>query len=188
MDNADAGKDIEEQETLTLDTQPLWPPIGVNPDEQLQPRIDLNGRLVRHPTRPEIYLIDNGYRRHIPNPWTFTNLFRRNVGIMELDKIDRIPTGASLPDGAVLLKPHNSDMIYLIDLNCKRHVTSPETMEKYGLAWHQVLCHTREHLRFCFLEAEYRMRESDGALAFICYQCSRSARMMNESVVSVSPR
>jgi hypothetical protein len=41
-----------------------------------QKRPDLNGLRMQTPGKPEVYLIDDGCKRHIPNEKTYNNLFR----------------------------------------------------------------------------------------------------------------
>src|SRR5262249_26247406 len=61
-----------------------YAPMGVEPvaDFWAAPRPDLNGLRVKLPNRPEIYLIDRGYRRWIPNPATYNNPLRHWNGII----------------------------------------------------------------------------------------------------------
>src|SRR5687767_8733040 len=55
-------------------------PMGVDPSDDFiaAPKPELNGKLYRlQANTPEVYLIDRGLRRFVPNSATFENLFRR---------------------------------------------------------------------------------------------------------------
>jgi hypothetical protein len=98
-------------------------------------RPDLNGLRVQLPGHPEIYLIDEGCKRHIPNPPTFDNLFRNWDGIVQDLNVNDILSGPPIPDGAVLLQAKGAAEVWLIDGHVKRHVTSPAVMDRYNLRW-----------------------------------------------------
>ncbi|MGL4512527.1 MAG: hypothetical protein ACRCT8_05500 [Lacipirellulaceae bacterium] len=100
-------------------------------------RNDLNGLRVQLPGRPEIYLIDEGCKRHIPNPATYDSLFRDWGGIVQDLDIDEIPNAAAISDGAVLAQGKGRAEVYLIDGGVKRHVPSPALMDRYHFRWPQ---------------------------------------------------
>jgi hypothetical protein len=123
----------EMQEALT--------PIGQQPVAGFlaPPRTDLSGRRVKSPDRPEIYLVDKyGYRRWIPDPLTYNNLFRGWDGILIAIDIDSISLGAPITSGAVLAQAYGRAPIYLIDSGVKRWIVSPQIMDKYYFAWDHV--------------------------------------------------
>jgi hypothetical protein len=117
-----------------------YAPLGVQPMETAwaSPRPDLNGLRVKLPNRPEIYLIDRGYRRWIPNPATYNNLFRDWNGIVTDISITDIPLSTQITSGAVLARGDGTAPVYLIDNGVKRWVTSPAAMDKYYFAWNRV--------------------------------------------------
>src|SRR5580704_9916094 len=98
-------------------------------------RPDLNGLRVQEPGHPEIYLIDEGRKRHIPDPPTFDALFRNWDGINQDLHIDEIDTGFPISSGAVLALGKADPSVYLVDRGVKRHVTSPPVMDKYNFRW-----------------------------------------------------
>jgi hypothetical protein len=102
------------------------------------PRPDLNGVRCKFSNRPENYLIDQGYRRHIPDPPTYNNLFRGWDGVVVDNEIDEIPEARAIQSGAVLSKGHLTPHVYLIEYGQKRHVTSPAAMDKYYFAWNRI--------------------------------------------------
>jgi len=115
-------------------------PMGVQPFSMhlSNPRPDLNGLRVKMPNQPEIYLIDRGYRRWIPNPATFNNLFRDWNGIVVDINIDEIPLAPQITSGAVLVRAIGAAPVYLVDAGVKRWIVSPAMMDKYYFAWNRV--------------------------------------------------
>src|SRR6185437_7413511 len=90
-----------------------------------------DGDRVRSPGHPQIYLIDGGVRRHIPDVMTYKNLFNDGQGIREID-VASIPLGPQIRSGTVLTRAFDRSEVYLIDNHEKRHVASPTTMRKYN--------------------------------------------------------
>lgn len=121
-----------------VQTPPINLAVGGNPAAFGQPRPDLDGLRVKVPGDDAIYLMDNGYRRHIPNVPTYNNLFRDWNSIHEDTGVGEIPVGTSIADGAVLAKGANTDPVYLVDSGVKRWVTGPSVMEKYYFNWDRI--------------------------------------------------
>lgn len=96
------------------------------------PRTDLNGLRLKSPDHPAIYFIDAGFKRLVPNPQTHNNLFLDWNGIASDIPLDEIPDGPFLSDGAVLVRPSNSEEVFLIDRGSKRLIAGPEALERYG--------------------------------------------------------
>lgn len=130
----------EREAQFRNDFEKAFAPMGVEPtaDFWAAPRPDLNGLRVKLPNRPEIYLIDRGYRRWIPNPATYNNLFRDWNGVVVDINIDEIPLGASITSGAILARADGFAPVYLIDQGMKRWITSPAIMDQYYFAWNRV--------------------------------------------------
>lgn len=123
---------------LEVQTEPMVLSVGMTPASFLAPRPDLNGLRVKLPGRPEIYLIDQGYRRWIPNPATFNNLFRNWNGIVEEISITSIPTSQNISSGAILARAYGTAPVYLVDQGLKRWITSPAAMDRYNFSWERV--------------------------------------------------
>ncbi|WP_228014760.1 type II toxin-antitoxin system ParD family antitoxin [Fortiea sp. LEGE XX443] len=102
------------------------------------PLHEFNGLRVKLPGQPEVYLVDGGYRRWIPNPETYNNLFRDWNNIIEEMTVANIPIGSSISDGAVLAKGYGTAAVFLIEQGQKRWITSPEAMDKYNFSWQRV--------------------------------------------------
>ena len=82
---------------------------------------------------------DDGTLRHIPDPATYTNLFRDGTGIQTLN-VSTITAGSDLTSGAYLATPApwGSGPVYLVSNGQKRHVSSPATMDKFWFNWNAV--------------------------------------------------
>jgi hypothetical protein len=125
--------------SLEQKTEQFQSKLGIDPKSLAgAPRPDLNGLRLKMPNQPQVYLIDQGLRRWIPNPATYNNLFRDWSGIIVDINVDEIPQGVPITDGAILARPSNGPAVYLIDVGQKRHVTSPQVMDKYYFSWQTV--------------------------------------------------
>ena len=78
------------------------------------PAPELNGYLVKHPEKPEIYLILNGLRRQVPDVATVNGLFVTNRTVHEELHIDYITKGDPIVSGATLVKGDGADPWYLL--------------------------------------------------------------------------
>ena len=101
-------------------------------------RKDLDGLRVQLPGDPAVYLMDQGTKRHVPNPATYNNLFRDWNGIVVDASINTIDTGTPISDGAVLAQAFGDSAVYLIDQGRKRHIGSPATMDRYYFDWSKI--------------------------------------------------
>src|SRR5947209_17703808 len=99
-------------------------------------RPDLAGCKVRVTGKTPIYVIDSkGYRRMVPFPLTFMNLFQDHAvfqGVLVAEGVADMAEGLDLDDGAILVRGMFSEDIYLMDKGRKRPITSASIMDKYG--------------------------------------------------------
>jgi hypothetical protein len=105
---------------------------------QMPLRPDLNGLRVQVPGDAAIYLVDAGYKRHIPDPPTYNNLFRDWNGVVVEIDVANIDTGTPISVGAILAQGFGDPAVYLIDQNHKRHIGNPGTMDRYYFAWNKI--------------------------------------------------
>ncbi len=106
---------------------------GTSSSIDFDPNI-FNGSRIKTKDKDAIYLVMKGEKRYIPNPKTYTNLFKNDDGLLNgggigalWNKIvDTIPTGEAITDGAILIKSENSDPIYLLTNNKKYWITDPQ--------------------------------------------------------------
>ena len=124
---------------LQVRTPPPGVQLGAKP-EITEPRPDLAGLRVKSPNAPQVYLIDpDGYRRWIPNPPTYNNLFRDWNGIITDIDTNEISEASPLTDGAVLARGIGTAPVYLVSNGMKRWITSPTAMDKYYFNWNTVV-------------------------------------------------
>jgi hypothetical protein len=126
------------KEDLAVPTAREEVSLGIATAEFGSPRPELNGLRVKVPGRPEVYLMDQGYRRWVPNPATYNSLFRDWNGIREELAVTDIPVGTPVTDGAILARGSGTAPVYLIDGGVKRWVTSPAAMDRYYFNWQTV--------------------------------------------------
>lgn len=97
---------------------------------------ELAGLKVRTIGATAIYLIDgNGYRRLIPFPSAFINLFNDSAldeALLKANMVADIAEGPALDDGAVLVRAVSSETLYLMDKGKKRPIAGQRVMDKYG--------------------------------------------------------
>ena len=99
-------------------------------------RPELNGVRARTQGEDQVYLIDEGRKRLVPNHDTYNRLFMDWGGIVQNLRLDEIETGPPIAGGAVLAQAEGQTAIWLIDNGHKRRVDAdPETMEKYRFKW-----------------------------------------------------
>jgi molybdate-binding protein len=99
-------------------------------------RHDLNGHRVKHPSAPQVYLIDSGRRRWIPNPATYNNLFRDWDGIIvDANLVNSVDAWDDIADGALLARAEGTGEVFFIDNRVKRRIISPAAMDRYYFNW-----------------------------------------------------
>jgi hypothetical protein len=99
-------------------------------------RPELNGVRARIQGEDDVYLIDEGRKRLIPDRETYNTLFMDWGGIVQNLRLDEIETGPPISTGAVLARVAGQSAIWLIDRGHKRRVGGhPEIMDKYRFKW-----------------------------------------------------
>lgn len=101
-----------------------------------RPHPELAGLKVRTIGETPIYLIDReGYRRQVPFPLAFINLFNDLSalrGVQTTHSTEEIASGPALDERAIMVRGTQSERIYLMDHGKKRLISSPQVMQKYG--------------------------------------------------------
>lgn len=109
-----------------------------------RPHPELAGQRVRIPGTIPIYLVDrNGYRRCVPFPLTFLNLFGDGIsfnGVVVAEDVAEIAEGPPLDERAILVRGATSEAIYLMDRGVKKRISSSEMMSKYGFDERSIVC------------------------------------------------
>jgi hypothetical protein len=110
--------------------------VACSDQDTRTPHPELAGCKARIPGTTPIYVIDrHGYRRQVPFPLTFLNLFGDTIPssrMMVADDVADIAIGPSLDERAILVRGASSESIYLMDRGTKRLIGSPKVMDKYG--------------------------------------------------------
>jgi hypothetical protein len=118
-----------------LPLEPLDLPARSPGQKPGTPRPEMAGCKVRTRGKTAIYVIDrNGYRRLVPFPLTFMNLFKDSAaleGLLICNTISDIAEGPPLDTGAILVRGRTSEPIYILDRGRKRLITSQWIMDKY---------------------------------------------------------
>jgi hypothetical protein len=137
--------DMSDQDTITqalATAKPGTLDLGIRvAATQDGARPDLDGLRVKAPGNGAVYLImDGGYRRWIPNPATYDNLFRNWDGIITDIDVPLIPELPALSNLAVLARRSEGEtaQVYLISNGRKCWVTSPAAMDRYHFDFNKV--------------------------------------------------
>ncbi|MDO8557847.1 MAG: lamin tail domain-containing protein [bacterium] len=103
------------------------------------------GSLLRASGAPEVYILEDGMRRWVPDPETFNALgFNwdkiRDVPLRELKEYpegDRVQDRRRIPNG-VLLRSVDSPKVYVIENGRRRWVPDPQTFNSRGYSWENI--------------------------------------------------
>jgi hypothetical protein len=112
--------------------------LGASPTPDPELRPDLNGSRVRAPGQATVYLIDNGFRRAVPDVAAYEALFRDWECIVDDIDPETIRPGDPLGESAGLLPVAGQPTVYFVDGTTRRAVASPQVMDKYRFAWERV--------------------------------------------------
>jgi hypothetical protein len=103
------------------------------------PRPALAGCRLSRSGRGNVYIVDrDGYRRLIPDRFTYSRLFRDSSGIRETN-VDSIAVGPPLDPGTVLVRGDLPERTYIIDKGYLRLISSPAVMDKYWFARQRIV-------------------------------------------------
>jgi hypothetical protein len=92
-----------------------------------------SGNRIKALSAPEVYLVDQGMKRHITDGLTSHLLFGDTLPA-RIDSVDGIPSGPDIGSDTRLIKGDQSPEIYLYDQGTKRHILDPNTMSYYRFA------------------------------------------------------
>ncbi len=99
-------------------------------------RPELNGVRVRKHGQQDVYLIDEGKKRLIPDRETYDTLFMDWGAIEQKIDLDEIETGLPISSGAVLVQAEGQPAVWLIENGQKRRLEGHrETVDKYYFKW-----------------------------------------------------
>jgi hypothetical protein len=89
--------------------------------------------LVQATSSPDVFIIINGHKRHIPSPRAFARL---GFKWQNIKKISQAELDSYLDDE--LLRASNSPDVFIIVGGLKRHIPSPEVFNSYGFDWNNI--------------------------------------------------
>ena len=89
--------------------------------------------LVTTEEEPEVYVIKNGRKRHIPSPQAFN---RWGFKWQNIKKISKTEMNSYADDE--LIKTSDNSAVYIIIAGMKRHIPSAEVFESYGFNWDDI--------------------------------------------------
>ncbi|MBV8523410.1 MAG: hypothetical protein JOY71_15015 [Acetobacteraceae bacterium] len=101
-------------------------------------RRDLDGLRLQTPGDPAVYMIDQGTKRHVADPQTYTALFRDWNSIVQDADTNEIDTGPEIAAGTALVQGFGDAHVYLVDQGTKRWIESPATMDRYDFDWNKI--------------------------------------------------
>jgi len=94
---------------------------------------------VKSPATAHVYLIDPwGFKRWIPDAYTYEKLFVDWNGIQDDPYVVYIPEAAALSSGAKLVKSKDSPAVYLLSNGCKSWISSPSVMDACYFSWQKI--------------------------------------------------
>jgi hypothetical protein len=117
---------------------------GDAPEPELRP--DLNGSRLRATGQPTVYVIDKGFKRAVPNVPVYEALFRDWDCIIDDIDPEMIRLGDPLGEASSLVGLAGQPAVYFVDGTTRRHVASPQVMDKYRFAWERVREVTAEEM------------------------------------------
>lgn len=95
------------------------------------PRPEFNGIRAKHPENSTIYLVDQGYKRAIPDAHTYNGLFRDWKGIVTDLDLNNVPEGPHLSVKNILVRSSSDEKPCLIDGNMRRPIEGDQTFEAF---------------------------------------------------------
>ncbi len=101
-------------------------------------RPDLAGTRVQTPGQPQVYFIDDGTRRWLPDAATYNNLFRDWGSIVQSLDTNEIDEGPAITAGAVLARGIHMPEVFLVSNGQKRWIVSGPAMDKFDFSWNAV--------------------------------------------------
>jgi len=118
---------IQTKSQAEVDAIPDGPHIGLSPKTPF----------FRNPKTTEIFVLFNGYLRHVPNPEAWNRVF--NVELKDAQYLDVaegnlvFPKGAKLGDNFAIVKG-STDHVWVVDGDHKYHIASMDVFNRLHLA------------------------------------------------------
>ena len=96
--------------------------------------------LIKAKNNPKVYMMENGLRRHIPNPQVFADqgLDWGEVEEVEADEVEILPESDPLSYSEGTLVQGTGSEVYAISNNQKRHITNPQVFANLQYNWKNI--------------------------------------------------
>lgn len=109
----------------------VWVSIWQHPDR----------RLIRAKNDYKVYMMEDGLRRHIPNPRVFNDrgLDWNDVEVVEPDEVEVEPEGDALSYTEGTLIQGDGPEVYAISNGQKRHIKNPVVFKKLQYNWKNII-------------------------------------------------
>ncbi len=100
-----------------------------------------NQRLVRAVSDYKVYMVEDGLKRHIPNPQVFEDQGLAWGDIQEVDdaEVEVLPEGDALSYSEGTLIQGDGPEVYAISNDQKRHITNPQAFANLQYNWGQII-------------------------------------------------
>lgn len=107
-----------------------------------------DGSVIKSISAAEVYWLDSGKKRHLPNPEVFTSLFKwEETLLVTPSEVVGYPLGdrVGFRSGS-LVKANNQPEVYVITGTTKRHISNPQTFLDKGYQWGRVILTSSQEL------------------------------------------
>lgn len=100
-------------------------------------------KLLRARGHAEVFMVEDGVRRHVPDPVVFEEqgFEWEEIDDVDVEEVNALPEddeAVPMPDGEVL-QAEGDPTVYVIDDGLKRPVPSPQAFQDMGLKWEHIL-------------------------------------------------
>ncbi|TSC90951.1 MAG: peptidase S8 and S53 subtilisin kexin sedolisin [Candidatus Berkelbacteria bacterium Licking1014_96] len=108
----------------------------------------INGTLIKTAGAPEVYLLDGGKKRHIPNPEVFNSRYQwAEIVFISNDEMSNYAVGDRIGfRPGSLARASNQPQVYVITDTTKRHISSPSVLSLLGYRWERIILTTESEL------------------------------------------
>ena len=108
----------------------------------------INGVLIKTEDAPEVYLLDSGKKRHIPNPEVLGSRYEwAEVVLISDGEMSSYVSGDRIGfRPGSLARATNQAQVYVITDTTKRHISSPSVLSRFGYLWGRIILTTESEL------------------------------------------
>ncbi len=117
-------------------------------DDQSSVGNHINGTLVKSGDSPNVFLLDSGSKRALPNPEVFLSRYDwSDIVVISNDEMNSYPSGNRVGfRPGTLVKSNNQAQVYVITDTTKRLISSAQTFLNYGYRWENIITTSAEEI------------------------------------------